>query len=128
MVLGNDPIDTDDALCADDIVQTQGLRLDLIAQRIGDTRRSDLVHLAFVFGIVVEELIMRYDLRNRESHRFFLGLIQAAGHFGTLHERLADDLVALLESPLDGRVDIFDRLHFGATERTAADIRFDETR
>ena len=99
----------------------------LIAQFVGDTGRRDLVHLTFVLGVIVEELIMGDHFGNRESHRFVLGLIDAAGHFGTLHERLADDLIALLESPLNSGIDLLHGLDLGASERGTAYVRFDET-
>ena len=89
----------------------------LIAQRIGDTGRRDLVHLAFVLGIVVEELVVCHYFCDRESDRFVFRLVHTTGHFGALHVRLADHLVALLERTLDSRVDAFDGLHLGATER-----------
>ena len=113
-------------MCADDIVQTEGLGLDLISDGVRDARRRDLVHFAFVLRVVIEELIMCHHLRDGESDGFVLRLIGAAGHFGTLHERFADHLVALLESSLDGRIDVFHRLHFGAAEGRTAYVRFDE--
>ena len=127
MSLGDDPIHADDAVGADDVVETEGLGLDLIAYLIGNAGRGDLVHFAFVLGVVVKELVVGYYLGNGESDCFLFGLINAAGHFRSLHERLADDLIALLERTFDSGVDVLNGLHFRAAEGRAADVRFDET-
>ena len=100
--------------------------MNLIADSIRDACWRDLVNLTFVFGIVVKELIMGNDLGDRESNGFIFGLIDAAGHFRTLHKRLADNLIALFERALNGRVDILNGFHLGATEAAAAYVRFDK--
>ena len=88
----------------------------------------DLIDRAVVLGVVVEELVVRDDFRDREHMLSGSGLVATARELGARHEGLDHHLIALAHSQGDGGSQLLERLHLCHAETRTAGIRLDETR
>ena len=91
-----------------------------------ETCRGNLSYVAVVLGIVVEELILRDDLRSRQDHGLVLSLVYSLRYLGSLKIRLNHNLGALHERYAQSGSELVGVLHLTDTEATAVSGRFDE--
>ena len=84
---------------------------------LGNTGRSDLLYLAIVLGVVVEELIARYHLSDGEQDGLLLSLIDALCDLCSIQETLDHHLGALQHGLANGRSQLILILHLRDTKR-----------
>ena len=97
VALGDDVVDADNAVAAEDVVDGAGKRLDALGETVADTGGGYLVDLSVVLGIVVEEFVSGDDLGYGEYVTDGLGLVAAAGYLGALHIGFDHDVFAFAE-------------------------------
>ena len=109
-----------------DVVDAAGLGLQCCRQLRRYAGRRDLLHLAVVLRVVVEELIGRDDFGDGEDHAFLLGLIAAHGHLGAVQVAFNHHLLALHEGISQGRGQLVGILHLRNAEAGTVGSRFHE--